>query len=70
VRWYGRGANGRVQKYDDLPAQYHGNVNTDAPFGQPRGGRPALTEAEIRDVAAFLRTLTDADQKNAGPAAP
>ncbi len=24
-----------------------------------------LTEAEIRDVAAFLRTLTDADQKNA-----
>ncbi|NDZ16269.1 hypothetical protein [Variovorax sp. WS11] len=26
------------------------------------GGKPALTEAEIRDVIAFLRTLTDADQ--------
>ena len=67
-RWYGRGADGKVQKYDDLPAQYHANVNLEAPFGQKRGNKPALTEAEIRDVAAFLRTLTDADQKNAGPA--
>jgi cytochrome c peroxidase len=62
-RWYGRAANGIVQKYDDLPARYHGNVNVDAPFGQKRGGKPLLTEAEIRDVAAFLRTLTDADQQ-------
>jgi cytochrome c peroxidase len=64
-RWYGRSARGVVQQYDDLPAQYHANLNTDMPFGQKRGGKPALTEAEIRDVAAFLRTLTDADQKNA-----
>lgn len=64
-RWYARAANGVVQQYDDLPAQYHANINTDAPFGQKRGGKPSLTEAEIRDVAAFLRTLTDADQKNA-----
>lgn len=68
-RWYARSANGIVQQYDDLPQQYHANVNTEAPFGQKRGDKPALTEAEIRDVAAFLRTLTDADQKNA-PAAP
>jgi cytochrome c peroxidase len=62
-RWYARAANGAAQKYDDLPAQYRGNVNIEAPFGQKRGGKPALTEAEIRDVAAFLRTLTDADQR-------
>ncbi|MGJ7504270.1 cytochrome-c peroxidase [Variovorax sp. ZT5P49] len=64
-RWYARSAKGIVQQYDDLPPQYHANINTDAPFGQKRGDKPALTEAEIRDVAAFLRTLTDADQKNA-----
>ena len=64
-RWYGRDAKGRVQPYDDLPPQYHGNINTDPPFGQERGGKPALTEAEIRDVVAFLKTLTDADQSTA-----
>jgi cytochrome c peroxidase len=64
-RWYGRDAKGRVQPYDDLPPQYHGNINSDPPFGQARGGKPALTEAEIRDVVAFLKTLTDADQSTA-----
>lgn len=64
-RWYARGKDGQVHPYDDLPAQYHANVNTDPPFGQKPGGKPALSEAEIRDVAAFLRTLTDADQHNA-----
>lgn len=67
-RWYGRAKNGVLQPYDDLPAQYHANLNTDAPFGQQRGGKPSLTEAEIRDVTAFLRTLTDADQQNVAPA--
>ncbi|MDM0084037.1 cytochrome c peroxidase [Variovorax sp. J31P179] len=61
-RWYGRDARGRTVPFDDLPAQYHGNVNTEPPFGQHRGDRPALSEAEIRDVVAFLKTLTDADQ--------
>ncbi|MGJ7611657.1 MULTISPECIES: cytochrome-c peroxidase [unclassified Variovorax] len=68
-RWYAHTRNGIVQQYDDLPRQYHANLNTDAPFGQKRGDKPALTEAEIRDVATFLRTLTDADQKNAPIAA-
>ncbi len=61
-RWYGRDARGRTVPFDDLPARYHGNVNTEPPFGQHRGDRPALSEAEIRDVVAFLKTLTDADQ--------
>ena len=54
-RVYPPGAGGRVAKYDDLPAPYRGNVNTEAPFG----GKPALDEAEIADVVAFLETLTD-----------
>ena len=61
-RWYARAANGKTQVFDDLPPQYHANVNIDPPFGQKPGEKPALSEAEIRDVIAFLRTLTDADQ--------
>lgn len=58
-KWYPRGADGRVRKFDDLPARYRGNVETGAPFGRRPGGHPALTESEIRDVVAFLGTLTD-----------
>jgi len=57
ARWYG--AAGR---FDDLPARYHANVNTEPPFGGRPGAAPALSEAEIADVVAFLKTLTDADQ--------
>ena len=56
-RWYGRDAKGRTQPFDDLPEAYHENINTDPPFGQQRGGKPALTESEIRDVVAFLKGL-------------
>lgn len=69
ARWYGHGADGKVQPYDDLPSKYHHNVNVEAPFGQRPGAKPALTEAEIRDVVAFLGTLTDADAAAAGRAA-
>ncbi len=47
------------RRFDDLPKAYRANVDRQPPFGQKPGGRPALTEAEIRDVVAFLRTLTD-----------
>ena len=57
ARWYGPAG-----RFDDLPAKYHANVNTEAPFGGRPGGAPALSEAEIADVVAFLKTLTDADQ--------
>lgn len=59
ARWYGRDAQGRPRRFDDLPARYHANVNTDPPFG----AAPALSEAEIADIVAFLKTLTDADQR-------
>jgi cytochrome c peroxidase len=60
-RWYPIGATGRVEPFDDLPEAYRGNVNREPPFGGMPGGAPALTEAEIDDVVAFLRTLTDRD---------
>jgi len=66
--WYPRNADGTVRKYDDLPKAYWGNLNQDPPFnGKKPGDKPALTDAEIDDIVAFLGTLTDADQQ-AGPA--
>jgi cytochrome c peroxidase len=46
-------------RFDDLPAVFHKNVNTDPPFGGAPGGVPRLSEKEIEDVIAFLETLTD-----------
>ncbi|MCV5949922.1 hypothetical protein OFN94_34460, partial [Escherichia coli] len=60
-RWYPRDAKGHAQKFDDLPAAYHANVNVEAPFGGEPGGTPSLSDAEVRDIVAFLKTLTDAD---------
>jgi cytochrome c peroxidase len=59
-RIFPRGAGGRIEKFNDLPAVYRGNVDVvDAPFGRGPGAAPVLTPAEERDVIAFLRTLTD-----------
>ncbi|KAF1043738.1 cytochrome-c peroxidase [Xylophilus sp.] len=63
-RWY----PGKAHRPDDLPAAYAENLNMDPPFGGKRGGRPALDEAEIRDIVAFLRTLTDKDMEPAAQA--
>jgi cytochrome c peroxidase len=59
AKWYPRDAAGRVRKFDDLPVQYHANVETDPPFGGRPGDPPPLSDAEIDDVVAFLHTLTD-----------
>ncbi|MBB3611059.1 cytochrome c peroxidase [Rhizobium sp. BK602] len=57
---YPKDAGGKVQKFDDLPAQYQANVDViDAPMNRKLGDAPALNEAEIGDVVAFLKTLTD-----------
>jgi cytochrome c peroxidase len=55
-RVYGPGA---AHRYDDLPKKYAANLNVDGPFGGKPGDRPLLTEAEIADVVAFLKTLDD-----------
>jgi hypothetical protein len=58
-KWYPRDANGNARKFDDLPAAYRVNVDVEPPFGGHPGDRPALSDDEIDDVAAFMRTLTD-----------
>ena len=59
-RFYARDAAGHVVPYDDLPARFRANVDkVDAPFDRRPGEQPALTDAQIRDVIAFLGTLTD-----------
>jgi cytochrome c peroxidase len=58
-KWYPHGPGGRVSKFDDLPAKYRSNVDREPPFDRHRGGRPALSEADIEDIVAFLNTLTD-----------
>jgi cytochrome c peroxidase len=55
-RWYKRGP-----EFDDLPAKYHDNVNVEkAPYNRHKGDAPALDDAEIDAIVAFLGTLTDA----------
>ena len=59
-KFYPRGADGKVQKYDDIPAQYQANVDvTDAPFDRKFGDQPAMTQSDIKDIIAFLGTLND-----------
>ena len=59
ARWYPvRG--GQLDLYDDLPRAYRENVDRiDPPFDRRAGQPPALNEAEIADLVAFLRTLDD-----------
>src|SRR5579864_934149 len=57
---YPRDARGNVNKYDDLPRKYRANIDTsDAPFDRKRGDDPAMTKADIEDIIAFMKTLTD-----------
>jgi cytochrome c peroxidase len=58
-KWYPRAADGSINAYDDLPAAYLANLNTDPPFGGKPGDKPALNDAEIDDIVAFMKTLTD-----------
>lgn len=58
--WYPSGPDGKIQIYNDTPERLHDNINkTDAPYDRGPGQAPRLNDAEIDDVVAFLRTLTD-----------
>ena len=65
-RWYGpKGIP------NDLPSAYVGNIVSDrVPFNRPASAGPALTEREIDDVLAFLKTLSDAPAQPQGPEVP
>ena len=58
-KWYPRGPDGKVAKFNDLPRQYWDNINTEPPFGGKPGDPPRLTPPEVDDIVAFLKTLTD-----------
>lgn len=59
AKWYPRGADGKIEKFDDLPRQYWDNVNVEPPFDRHPGDPAALSDAEIDEIVAFLGTLTD-----------
>lgn len=66
VRFYVERDNAPERVYpngepDDLPAAYRDNLEIGAPFGDEPGAPARLSEDEIADVVAFLKTLTDAD---------
>jgi cytochrome c peroxidase len=54
-KWYPIITHEAVQKFDDLPAAYIENVSMEMPFGPKR----VLSSADVDDLVAFLRTLTD-----------
>lgn len=57
---YPVGADGKVQKYNDIPAKYRVNVDVaDPPFNRHPGETPAMTARDEADIIAFLQTLTD-----------
>ncbi len=54
-RWYPHGA-----EFDDSPDRYRGNVNTlSFPYNRHEGDPPAMDDADIDAIVAFLQTLTD-----------
>ncbi len=65
-RWYGSAG-----VPNDLPAAYLANIVSDrAPFDRAASAGPALTEREIDDVLAFLKTLSDQLPPAPGAAPP
>jgi cytochrome c peroxidase len=58
ARWYPV-IDGVVDRFNDLPAAYRGNVNQQPPFGMQAGQPPRLNAQDVQDLVAFLNTLTD-----------
>ena len=58
--WYPKKADGSVDKFNDLPLQYAGNVNIkEVPLDRKPGDQPRLNDQEVDAIVAFLNTLTD-----------
>ena len=59
-KWFPLKSDGSVDKFNDLPDANKANVNmTEAPYNRQLGDVPALSDAEIDDLIAFLQTLSD-----------
>jgi len=67
--WYPVSASGAVETFDDLPPSLRANADViDQPLTHHQGEAPVWSDADIDDVIAFLRTLTDRDAEAASPA--
>ena len=59
--WY-PAISGKADRFNDLPPALRTNVDViDAPLTRNEGDAPAWSDAQISDVIAFLKTLTDRD---------
>jgi cytochrome c peroxidase len=58
-QWYPRAPDGAVLKFDDLPNPYAANLDVQVPFDRHAGEQPALSDADVKDIVVFLRTLSD-----------
>ncbi|MDB6063615.1 MAG: cytochrome peroxidase [Verrucomicrobiaceae bacterium] len=58
-KFYPRAGDGSIEAFDDLPAQYHENINVEPPFDRGLGATPPLSQDEIKEIIAFMKTLTD-----------
>lgn len=68
AKWYRKGVDGRVEKFDDLPKALRENVDVvDEPLTRHPGEAPVWSARDIDDVVTFLNTLTDADAKSVAP---
>ncbi|MBU6420145.1 MAG: cytochrome-c peroxidase, partial [Proteobacteria bacterium] len=57
---YPKAADGKVEKFNDLPKRFWSNIDTsDPPFNLQLGEKPTLTLRQEQDIIAFLKTLTD-----------
>ena len=49
-----------ADKFNDLPSQYHANIDVaDGPFNRKLGEAPAMSNRDMADIVAFIRTLND-----------
>lgn len=60
-KFYSRNPDGTVHVFDDLPPGSADTIDHDPPLDRKPGQEPALSDADIEDLIAFLKTLTDAD---------
>jgi cytochrome c peroxidase len=58
-KYYSRNADDSIHAFDDLPPGYPNNIDHDPPLDRRPGDAPALSEADIDALLAFLQTLTD-----------
>ena len=69
-KWYLK-THGKIELYNDLPKKYRNNVDhITAPFNRKKTSDTVMTEAEMQDLLAFLKTLDDGYRKTTTQSTP